>query len=767
MQGTEPSVSLRRTSQMRADRYLLWVVPVLLGGYLIGLLLHGDSDSVLVNAWLPLSADWTAVVLAWLARGRVRRRPDVTLAALAVTVLALGDTLYRLMPAAVRFGGPASLADLCLLAFYTLMLGVLAVHASRSLRGQTMSVLLGSAVGGLGAAALVAVVLSLPIEEALGEPVSMVSVLSIAVPAAVLLLVAVLAAIASAPVAVLGRNGSLLWLGLALYVAADLVLAVRPRPPGTMPSAFASTAWAVGFTLIVAWLLLSTRPRRGSKVAPGAPDARSISAAATRAVPVVATIAGLGVLVLASRLHVSVLAVFLAGSTLALATIPLFFRHRMLLALSRTDELTGLPNRRALMMDVSARLREPEAPPSALLVLDLDRFKEVNDSLGHEAGDRLLTRIGERLAGAVRSGDLLVRLGGDEFAVHLRHADAQRASAMARRLRAVTARPLMVDGLSLELELSIGIALAPGPGADLGDLLRQADIAMYVAKTTREGQHIYSTGDDSTDITRLRTLQDLRIALDEGQLVLHYQPKVSLSTDTVHGVEALVRWNHPTRGLLYPAEFLDVALHGGLMRPLTSAVLTLALDQAATWHEAGLPLTVAVNLSSRSLADFRLAGIIVAMLAERDLPGSALMLEVTEEFLLVDQDQARTILLQLRAAGVMIAVDDFGTGYTSLAYLRDLPIDELKLDQSFVIPMLDDERASALVASSIHLGHSMGLRIVAEGVETFDVLDQLARFGCDVAQGYYLSRPVPAAALETWLAGRAAGSSLPRPFPTA
>ena len=767
MQGVVPSVTPRTRRAVWADRAVVSVVVVVLGTYLIALALRGDGANPLVDRWLALFGDWAAVLLAWLAWSRVRlRRLDITCATLAVTILAIGDTAYRLPPASVDTGWLPTLAQICFLAFFVLMLGALAVRAIRSLWGQPAPVLLSSAVGGVGAAALLAVVLGPSIETALAEPFSVAAGLDMAFPVIDLLLVATLAGIASAPVRVLGRYGPLLWTGLLFYVAADLVVAMLPQPNAAYPGFLISAAWAVGFALIMGWLLLSVRPRQGPPRAPVAPD--SAAASVALAVPVVATLAGLAVLLQASQTHISLLAVCLAGLTLALATIPLFFRQRMLLALSRTDELTGLPNRRALAMDVSARLREPDAPPSALLVLDLDRFKEVNDSLGHEAGDRLLSRIGERLSGAVRTGDLLVRLGGDEFAVHLRHADAQRASAMARRLRAVTARPLMVDGLSLELELSIGIALAPEHGADLGDLLRQADIAMYVAKTTRVGQHIYSSGDDSSDVTRLRTLQDLRVALDEGQFVLHYQPKVSLSTDSVHGVEALVRWNHPSRGLLYPAEFLDVADQGGLMRPLTSAVLTLALDQAAIWHDNNLPLTVAVNLSSRSLADFRLAAVVVAMLAERDLPGSALMLEVTEEFLLVDQDQARAILLQLRAAGVMIAVDDFGTGYSSLAYLRDLPIDELKLDQSFVIPMLDDEKASALVASSIHLGHSMGLRIVAEGVETRDVLDQLALFGCDVAQGYFLSRPVPAAGLEGWLADRAAaGTGTPRLFPTA
>jgi diguanylate cyclase (GGDEF)-like protein len=406
-------------------------------------------------------------------------------------------------------------------------------------------------------------------------------------------------------------------------------------------------------------------------------------------------------------------------------------------------------------VDVSTRLRAADARPSALLVLDLDRFKEINDSLGHEAGDRLLERIGARLSGALQAGDLLARLGGDEFAVHLHHADGKRASAMARRLRSVTARPLVIDGLSLELGLSIGIALSPEHGSDLSGLMRKADMAMYAAKATRMGQRIYSPDDDSNDEARLRTLHELRVGLAENQLVLHFQPKVHLATDTVPGVEALVRWNHPTKGLLYPGEFLDVAETGGLMRTLTRVVLELALDQAVIWQDQGRSITVAVNLSSRSLADYQLAGVVTGMLTARGLPGAALMLEVTEEFLLVDRHRARNILLRLREAGVLIAVDDFGTGYSSLAYLRDLPIDELKLDQSFVIPMLDDDRASALVASSIHLGHSLGMRIVAEGVETEEVLEQLARFDCDVAQGYHLSRPIPAAELERWLDARA------------
>jgi diguanylate cyclase (GGDEF)-like protein len=749
----------------RTEVILLGGVPTVLVVYLTMLFVQGDGFNPLLDGWLALACDWLAVALVWTACYRVRfGRPDLVLASLAVTAFALGDSAARVMPAASTPAWLPSLTDIFYVVFYTCMLGALAVLAHGSLRSQGWVVLLSSAVGALGATSLLALVLGPTITAALERPMSADVVLRIAYPVFDLILVAVLAGIASAPVMVLGWHGLLLVAGLLLFAAADVAHALSLTTDSIPVDQLLYAGWAVGFALITVWVLVSARqPRWPPRPAPAD---ETVAAASAVAIPVAATATGLTVLLLASQTEVSLLAVCLAGATLALASIPLAFRHRIQRSVTRTDELTGLPNRRALAVDVAERLRAPAARPSALLVLDLDRFKEVNDSLGHEAGDRLLGRIGERLSAALRSGDLLARLGGDEFAVHLRHADAQRATAMARRLRTVTAKPILIDGLSLEVGLSIGIALAPEHGTDLSELLRKADIAMYAAKSHRLGQHIYSPDDDEKDTERLRTLQELRLALTDDQLVLHYQPKVDLRTDSVHGVEALVRWNHPTRGLLNPADFLDIAEHGGLMRSLTRTVLTLALDQAVIWHARGLPITVAVNLSSRSLADFKLAGIVVEMLTSRGLPGSALMLEVTEEFLLVDRDRARGILQRLREAGVLIAVDDFGTGYSSLAYLRDLPIDELKLDKSFVIPMLDDDRASALVASSIHLGHSLGLRIVAEGVETATVLAQLTRFDCDVAQGYFISRPVPAADLESWLIARAAAAYVTVPEAT-
>jgi len=253
-------------------------------------------------------------------------------------------------------------------------------------------------------------------------------------------------------------------------------------------------------------------------------------------------------------------------------------------------------------------------------------------------------------------------------------------------------------------------------------------------------------------------LQELRTALTDGQLLLHYQPKVDLASGRVRSVEALVRWEHPTRGLLYPDSFLSLIEDAGLMRPLTQTVLCQALDQAALWQAQGRPLTVAVNLSASSLVDTDLPEQMSAMLADRRLPASALQLEITEEFLMADRDRARDILQRLRQLGIQIAVDDFGTGYSSLAYLRELPIDELKLDRSFVFPMAHDARAAALVISTIGLAHSLGLRMVAEGVEDAVALSELTRHGCDQAQGYHLSRPVPAADLDAWLDQRGASS---------
>jgi diguanylate cyclase (GGDEF)-like protein len=416
-----------------------------------------------------------------------------------------------------------------------------------------------------------------------------------------------------------------------------------------------------------------------------------------------------------------------------------------------TDYLTGLPNRRALYIQAGVRMAGPEPGRQALLLLDLDKFKEVNDSLGHHMGDQLLIQVGARLGEHLRDGDLLVRLGGDEFAVLLGEANHDQAAAVAVKLCAALAESFTLEDIAVHSAVSIGIALFPDDGPDLSTLLRKADVAMYKAKASSDGHHVYGSADDADVATRLQTVEELRTALADDQLVVYYQPKVDLASGEVHAVEALVRWDHPTRGLLYPDSFLDLVEEFGLMPTLTRVVLDQALDQAAAWHAQGQQLTVAVNLSASSLVDSGLPRQVASMLAARNLLPGALQLEITEEFLMADRDRARDILTRLRSHGVKISIDDFGTGYSSLSYLRDLPVDELKLDRSFIFPMADDARAAALVASTIALAHSLDLHIVAEGVENDTTYTELRRLGCDQAQGYYMSRPVPAAELEHWL----------------
>lgn len=427
------------------------------------------------------------------------------------------------------------------------------------------------------------------------------------------------------------------------------------------------------------------------------------------------------------------------------------------------DALTGLANRRGLYTDGQARLTKAAGERRALLLLDLDKFKEVNDSLGHHAGDQLLVEIASRLRGQLRDVDLLARLGGDEFAVLLEDVGPEEASSVAEDLRAKLAEPFTpmvgpsaLGSLTLHSTVSIGIARFPDDGLDLSALLRKADIAMYKAKVSGTGHHLYSDIDNADGAVRLRTVDELQAAITHGQFVLHYQPKVDLATGAVQAVEALVRWEHPTRGLLYPGAFIDLVEVSGLMRAMSRIVLGMALDQAQIWQDRGTKLSIAVNLSASSLVDDALPDEVFTMLAVRGVPPAALRLEITEDFLMADRERARKILTRLRSGGVQISIDDYGTGYSSLSYLRDLPVDELKLDQSFVLPMTDDVRAAALVASSIALAHSLGLRMVAEGVETESAYAELVRLGCDQAQGYFISEPLPAAKLDDWLADRCA-----------
>jgi diguanylate cyclase (GGDEF)-like protein len=421
------------------------------------------------------------------------------------------------------------------------------------------------------------------------------------------------------------------------------------------------------------------------------------------------------------------------------------------------DSLTDLSNRSELyeLGERALAAAQRDGTLAALLLIDLDRFKEVNDTMGHEQGDRLLVDVAARLRGLLRRSDILARLGGDEFAVLacLPHRGA--LGEVATRLHAALARPFEIDGVAIELGASIGIAVQPDHGDDVSTLLRHADVAMYEAKRAATSIETYDPVRDPYSAERLALLGELRRALDHDELVLHFQPKVAVDSGAVIGVEALVRWQHPERGLLGPGDFLGLAERTGVIADITRWVLEAAVRQCSEWRREGIDLPVAVNLAAANIVDSTLPDAVAATLARWDLPGHRLECEISEDTVMGDPRRATDVLERLRALGVRLSLDDFGTGHSSLSYLKRLPLDEVKIDRSFVIGMADDASDAAIVRSTIDLARHLGLAVVAEGVETSEVLDVLASLDCDVAQGFLLSRPLPAGELGAWLAARA------------
>jgi diguanylate cyclase (GGDEF)-like protein len=423
------------------------------------------------------------------------------------------------------------------------------------------------------------------------------------------------------------------------------------------------------------------------------------------------------------------------------------------------DGLTDLPNRALLYRRIQRAIGSAGrgAGLAALLLIDLDRFKEVNDTLGHDHGDALLVEVAGRLRGALRRGDTLARLGGDEFAVLLCDLPDRAAVAeLAGRLHDALRRPLSLNGVAVELEASIGAALCPDHGRDVNTLFQRADVAMYDAKRSKAAVATYNPERDPYSADRLGLLAELRRALAGDELVLHYQPKVAVAGGAVTGVEALVRWQHPERGLLSPAEFVPLAERTGTVSDLTRWVLDAALAQCRRWRDAGIDLPVAINLAAANIVDPTLPDAVAAALARHGVPGNRLECEISEDTVMSDPASAMDVLGRLREMGLRLSLDDFGTGHSSLAYLKRLPLDEVKIDRSFVLGMIVDENDAVIVRSTIDLARNLGLDVVAEGVESEAILRGLGALHCDVAQGFHLSRPLPAAELEAWLAGRAA-----------
>jgi diguanylate cyclase (GGDEF)-like protein/PAS domain S-box-containing protein len=424
------------------------------------------------------------------------------------------------------------------------------------------------------------------------------------------------------------------------------------------------------------------------------------------------------------------------------------------------DGLTGLPNRTLFRdrIEQAIALARRDGGQLAVAMIDLDRFKDVNDTLGHHAGDTLLVEVGRRLRDILRSSDTVARLGGDEFGVLIsKPRSTSDVAVVIGKMRATLEQSVMVEGLALPAEGSIGIAMFPAHGRDVDTLLRHADAAMYSAKETKAGYVFYDGSRVETDPARLTLVSELRRAIEQRELVLYYQPKAALASGTVQSVEALLRWNHPERGVIGPDEFIPLAQQTGLMKPLTLYVLDEALGQCRAWQRAGLTLGVAVNLSVRNLLDADFPQQVRRLLQKREVDPSLLQLEITESTMLSDPVRTKRVLDKLATMGIALSIDDFGTGYSSLSYLSQLPVNEIKIDRSFVMNMAQSDNDAVIVRSTIDLGRNLGLQVVAEGVETEQAWDELSELGCTLAQGYYLSRPVPAAELTQWLLRRPAG----------
>jgi diguanylate cyclase (GGDEF)-like protein len=674
----------------------------------------------------------TAAVLAR-ALTRAQDRGAWMALALALAANAAGGILL-----AGHHGAPAfpSIADLFLLAFFPAAFAAAVLFARARLPRFGPALVLDAVIGALGAAAVVTQLLGAQIQQDIGSAFD--TAVALAFPMGdVLLVVMVIVALT-----LRGWRVSAVWLllaaGVLLRVACDAAH-VAAGVDGAVQ------AWFVPLLGITSMVAIAAAA--WSRDSP--PRQVVLDGWRTLVTPALLALVAVALLV-ADHFHETVdAAIWLSAATLVavLGRVALTFVENTALHASRelalTDELTGLANRRLFHDRLHAELGGGNDTPLAVAMVDLDRFKELNDTLGHHAGDLLLAQLGPRLQEVVGEAGMVARLGGDEFALLLPGAGLASATELSRRVGIALQTPFEIDGLEVVMDASIGAALCPDHAVDAEALLQRADVAMYQAKEARTGFQAYDSSRDRHSRERLALMAELRRALERDELVLHYQPKVDLQTGLVAGVEALVRWQHPVHGLRGPGAFLPHAEHTALMRPLTLHVLETALSQLARWRADGLDLHVAVNLAVQNLLDLRTPGQVADLLARHGLPAQALTLEVTESLMLHDPQRAGEVLADLADLGLGLALDDFGTGYSSLEHLKRLPVNELKIDKSFVMTMDRDPADRAIVASTSALGRSLGLRVVAEGVESHAAGSVLAAIGCDLAQGFHYSPPVP------------------------
>jgi diguanylate cyclase (GGDEF)-like protein len=730
---------------------LVWpiygLLSVLAAGYVVAQLIGISRDWL--DGWGVDGFEIVAGILCLLKATTIRRGRSVPLL-LGAGLLswATGDIVLTIQSLGGATPPSPSLADAFYLAFYPVTYGALMILVRSQLRRFSLASWLDGGVAGLGAAALCATfVFKAVLHDAGGSALGVA--VNLAYPVGDVLLLGLVVGCA----AIVSGRRRLPWLllaaGYALITVGDIFNVLNSA--SFVGTVFNAIAWPLAILLVsvAVWVRTPAARPTVSEEPPGF------------LLPALAAGAALTILFVGSLGNLTRVSLGLAAATLVLAGVRSALSLVGLRALtdqrrreSVTDQLTGLGNRRALFQLLDAFLAEqddPDAKPRSLafLFVDLDRFKEVNDSFGHPTGDELLRRLGARLEDSLRSSDLVVRLGGDEFAVALLDGDTDYAATVAGRLTARIEEPFLLGSVRAQIGASIGIAVFPSDATDTADLVRCADLAMYRAKLEGKPFAIYQEDLDGA-ANRLQLVEELRDAIEQRQLELHYQPQVDLTDGSINSVEALVRWIHPRLGFIPPLEFIALAEEAGLMGALTALVLDEALFQCASWHGAGRHLTVSVNISSSDLMNPDFPDLVQRLLAGYGLGPEVLVLEMTETTAIADFERSQEAIQKLHDLGLIVSVDDFGAGFTSLAYLGSLAVGELKLDRSFItqIGETGDGRDVALVRATVQLAHALGLRVVAEGVEDDACLGLLTGLDCDLVQGYVISKPKPPDQLE-------------------
>ncbi|MGA7834047.1 MAG: EAL domain-containing protein [Acidimicrobiales bacterium] len=757
--GTAPKPAtvhpVGETDAFIRQRRLMWmgyvVLAVVLLGYFISVLVRGSNDWLWLDGWCVSGFEFVASVMC-IYKGFAQRTSRAFPIVLGAALLSwtLGDFVLT----AESLGGASpptpSLADVFYLLFYPLAYVAAILFLQRALGRLARPNWLDGVVAGLGAAALCGAFAFHSIMHVVGLS-ALGTAVNLAYPVGDLLL---LMLVIGGTVLLSGRGSAqwyLLGVGLSAIVVGDTFNLFQSTG---IASRFGSDVNAVAWPVAILVMSFSVW------LAPHHQDPLRPQRVSGFFLPGLASACGLFILVYGAVRNVDRVALWLAVATLVTVGVRLALSARSLRILTEerhrqahTDELTGLGNRRqlSLVLDLffSDHVNEDGTSRElAFLFVDLNHFKEINDSFGHPAGDELLRQLGPRLTRAVGKSGSVVRLGGDELAVVLMDADADDADDVAKRILAEIEEPFILHKIKATVGASIGIALVPANATDGPALMWCADVAMYRAKL---GQipfvfydHDLDGGEDQPNL-----LDELRDAVKNGDFVLHYQPQLDLRTGQILAVEALVRWPHPTLGLVPPLKFLPLAEESGLMWPLTKWVLNEAFCQCAAWRTAERCLAVSVNVATTDLLEAGFIDHVKTLLAHYELPGEAVVIEITETTIITDFLRSQAVILELRDLGIVVSIDDFGAGFTSLAYLSSLAVGELKLDRAFITSLSAEGngREMELVRATINLGHDMGLRVVAEGIENVETLDLLGDLGCDLAQGYFISRPTPASRL--------------------